>query len=138
MTGQGWNETGEDWEEGGEPPAARGGRASPDPVAAICLVYTTWPSLVEAEAAGRAIVADGLAACANILPGMVSIYRWQDDIERADEVVMILKTRAGLAERAAQAVRARHPYELPAVMLLPVTGGDPAYLAWIAAAAEAD
>ncbi|WP_246659547.1 divalent-cation tolerance protein CutA [Ancylobacter moscoviensis] len=96
------------------------------------MIYTTWPGSVEAEAAGHAIVADGLAACVNILPGMVSIYRWQGEIERANEVVMILKTRVDLAEAVAQAVRARHPYETPAVLFLPVIGGDADYLDWIA------
>lgn len=100
------------------------------------MVYTTWPSLVEAEAAGHAIVADGLAACVNIMPGMVSIYRWQGDVERAQETVMILKTREDLAEPVAQAVRARHPYDTPAVLFLPVSGGDPDYLDWIAAETE--
>ncbi|MFT0861216.1 divalent-cation tolerance protein CutA [Ancylobacter sp. G4_0304] len=100
------------------------------------MIYTTWPSPVEAEAAGRAIVADGLAACVNILPGMVSIYRWQGEIERAQETVMLLKTREDLAEAVAQAVRARHPYEVPAILFLPVTGGDGAYLDWIEAETE--
>ena len=63
------------------------------------LVYTTWPSIVEAEAAGRKIVEKRLAACVNILPGMISHYWWQGKIERAEEVVMIVKTRASLAER---------------------------------------
>jgi len=53
------------------------------------LVYTTWPSIVEAERAGRAIVERRLAACVNILPGMVSHYWWQGKIERAEEVVML-------------------------------------------------
>lgn len=101
------------------------------------MIYTTWPGAVEAEAAGRAIVADGLAACVNILPGMVSIYRWQGEIERVQEAVMILKTRADLAEAVAQAVRARHPHETPAVLFLPVAGGDADYLDWIAAETEA-
>lgn len=100
------------------------------------LVYTTWPEAVEAEAAGRAIVADGLAACINILPGMVSIYRWQGEIERAQEVVVLFKTRADLAEAVAQAVRARHPYETPAVLFLPVAGGNADFLDWIAAETE--
>ena len=60
------------------------------------LVYTTWPSIVEAEAAGRAIVEKRLAACVNILPGMISHYWWQGKIERAEEAVMIFKTRAAL------------------------------------------
>src|ERR1700722_14628842 len=68
------------------------------------LVYTTFPSIGEAERAGRALVERRLCACVNILPGMVSLYWWQGAIERGDEVVMIIKTRASLAEagRAAQ------------------------------------
>jgi len=100
------------------------------------LIYTTWPSAVEAEAAGRAIVADGLAATVNIMPGVVSIYRWQGEIERAEEVVMIFKTREELAEPVTQAVRARHPYDTPGVLVLPVIGGDPDYLDWIDAETE--
>ena len=60
-------------------------------------VYTTYPSIVEAEAAGRALVERRLCACVNILPGMVSLYWWQGAIERGDEVVMIIKTRAAQA-----------------------------------------
>ena len=63
------------------------------------LVYTTYPSIVEAERAGRSMVEQRLAACVNILPGMVSHYWWQGTIERGEEVVMIIKTRASLAER---------------------------------------
>lgn len=100
------------------------------------VIYTSWPSAVEAEAAGRAIVADGLAASVNIVPGIVSIYRWQGEIERAEEVVMIFKTREELAEPVTQAVRARHPYETPAILVLPVIGGDPDYLDWIDAETE--
>ena len=61
-------------------------------------VYTTYPSLVEAEKAGHAIVEQRLAACVNILPGMVSHYWWEGKIERAKEVLMIIKTRASMAE----------------------------------------
>ena len=57
-------------------------------------VYTTYPSIVEAEKAGRALVEQRLAACVNILPGMVSYYRWEGKVDRGDEVVMIIKTRA--------------------------------------------
>jgi periplasmic divalent cation tolerance protein len=97
------------------------------------LVYTTYPSLVEAETAGRALVEAGLAACVNILPGMVSIYRWKGAVERADEVVMIVKTRAMLREKVAAAVRERHSYETPAVLFLPTSGGDKDYVGWILA-----
>ena len=69
------------------------------------LVYTTWPSIVEAERAGRAIVERRLAACVNILPGMISHYWWEGKIERAEEVVMLVKTRAALAEAVRDAVK---------------------------------
>ncbi len=95
-------------------------------------VYTTYPSLVEAEEAGRAIVEARLAACVNILPGMVSHYWWQGEIERGEEVVMIIKTRASLAEAVREEVKSRHSYSTPAILFLPVEGGERSYLDWIA------
>jgi periplasmic divalent cation tolerance protein len=94
-------------------------------------VYTTYPSIVEAEQAGRAVVERRLAACVNILPGMISHYWWQGAIERAEEVVMIFKTRASLAEAVRDAVKQMHSYTTPAVLFLPLEGGDPAYLDWL-------
>jgi periplasmic divalent cation tolerance protein len=95
------------------------------------LVYTTWPSIVEAEQAGRAIVERRLAACVNILPGMISHYWWEGKIERAEEVVMIIKTRTSLAEPVRQAVKAMHSYATPSLMVLPVESVDADYYAWI-------
>src|SRR5262245_395359 len=69
------------------------------------LVYTTWPSIVEAEQAGRSIVERRFAACVNILPGMISHYWWEGKIERAEEVVMIIKSRASMAESLREAVK---------------------------------
>ena len=97
------------------------------------LVYTTWPSIVEAEPAGRKIVEKRLAACVNILPGMVSHYWWQGKIERAEEAVMLIKTRASLAEQVSAAVKELHSYTTPAIMVLPVESLDPAYHQWIVA-----
>jgi periplasmic divalent cation tolerance protein len=98
---------------------------------APAFVYTTYPSLVEAEEAGRAIVEAGLAACVNILPGMVSIFRWKGQVERASEVVMIIKTRPALREQVARKVRETHSYETPAIVFLPTEGGDKDYVGWI-------
>lgn len=97
------------------------------------LVYCTFPSRDAAEDTARALLDAGLIACANILPGMVSLYRWQGAVERADEVVLILKSTAARTEAVVEAVRARHPYEVPAILVLPVEGGLPAFLSWIAA-----
>lgn len=96
-------------------------------------VYTTYPSIVEAERAGRAIVERRLAACVNILPGMVSFYRWQGQIDRGDEIVMIIKTRASLAEPVRAAVKDMHSYTTPAILVIPIETVDPAYHAWIEA-----
>ena len=99
-------------------------------------VYTTYPSLVEAEAAGRRLVEDKLCACVNILPGMVSLYSWQGAIERGDEVVMIIKTRATLVEQVRAAVRQLHSYTTPAILALPIETVDPDYHAWLMAETE--
>lgn len=95
------------------------------------LVYTTWPSIVEAEVAGRKIVERRLAACVNILPGMISHYWWEGKIERTEEVVMLIKSRAALAEPISAAVKELHSYTTPAVIVLPVETLDSAYHRWI-------
>jgi len=100
-------------------------------------VYTTHPSLVEAEKVGRAIVERRLAACVNILPGMVSHYWWQGALERGEEVVMIIKTRASLAEPVRAAVKEMHSYTTPAILVLPIESVDQGYLGWILAETEA-
>jgi periplasmic divalent cation tolerance protein len=95
------------------------------------MLYTTFPSLVEAEKAGKALVEDRLAACVNILPGMISHYRWQGAVERAEEAVMLIKTRASLAEPVRAAVKASHAYETPAILVLPIESVDETYFSWI-------
>ena len=95
------------------------------------LVYTTYPSVVEAERAARTLIERRLAACANILPGMMSHYRWQGAIERAEEVVMLVKTRSSLAEPVRAAVRELHSYDTPAILVIPVESIDQGYFAWI-------
>jgi len=99
-------------------------------------VYTTYPSIVEAETAGRALVERRLAACVNILPGMISHYRWQGAVERGEEVVMLIKTRATLAEEVRAAVKASHSYTTPAILVLPIESVDHTYFAWILAETE--
>ena len=101
------------------------------------LLYTTYPSVVEAEQAGRAMVERRLCACVNILPGMISLYWWQGKIDRGEEVMMIIKTRASLAEPVRAAVKQMHSYSTPAILVLPVEGVDPDYHAWIVAETEA-
>ena len=100
-------------------------------------VYTTYPSLVEAEEAGRALVEQRLCACVNILPGMVSYYWWEGEVSRGEEVVMIIKTRATLAERVSTVVKQMHSYSVPAVIVVPLETVDKDYLDWLTAETEA-
>ena len=95
------------------------------------LVYTTFPDEGTALSIGQELVAQKLAACVNILPGMRSVYAWKGELERGEEVVAIVKTREGLREAVADALKSRHPYETPIILFLKVSGGHPATLAWL-------
>lgn len=95
------------------------------------LVYTTFPDAPTALAIGEALVRARLAACINVLPGMQSVYAWKGAVERGEEVVAIIKSREGLAEALAASLKARHPYETPIILHLPVADADPDTAAWI-------
>ncbi|MDO9081697.1 MAG: divalent-cation tolerance protein CutA [Humidesulfovibrio sp.] len=96
------------------------------------MVYVTAPSLAEAESLARLAVTRRLAACANILPGMRSLYWWQGKLEQADEVVLLLKTTEALVPALTEAIVAAHSYDCPCVVVLPIEGGHPAFLQWLA------
>ena len=95
------------------------------------LIYTTFPGLDDAKRTGEALVAARLAACVNAFPGMISIFEWQGGRETAEEVAMIIKTRAGLTDQVMAEVQRLHPYDLPALLILPTAGGGDDYCAWI-------
>jgi periplasmic divalent cation tolerance protein len=97
------------------------------------LIYSTFPSPVEAERIGGALVDRGLAACVNIFPGMTAIYVWEGKRQRETETAMLIKTRATLADRVVADARALHPYTNPAIVVLPIEGGSADFLQWIAA-----
>jgi periplasmic divalent cation tolerance protein len=99
---------------------------------AVSFCYVTAPSRVEALRIGRTIVEERLAACANVLDGMTSVYWWQGALEQAGEAVLILKTRTELVERLTARIRELHSYDCPCVVALPIEAGNPAYLDWIA------
>jgi len=107
-----------------------------DTIERAVFVYTTYPCVVEAERAGRTLVERRLCACVNILPGMVSLYWWDGAVERGDEVVMIVKTRATLIEAVRAAVKEMHSYTTPAILVLPIETVDPDYHAWLMAETE--
>jgi periplasmic divalent cation tolerance protein len=95
------------------------------------LVYTTFPDEASALNIGEALVRERLCACINVLPGMKSVYAWKGAVERADEVVAILKSREGLKDALFTAVKARHPYDTPILLALPAAEADPDTVAWI-------
>lgn len=103
-------------------------RVTSEPAA---MVYVTTASTEEAERIADAIVGARLAACANIVPSMRSVYRWKNELKRDSEVILLLKTRAALVERLTQRVTELHSYDCPCVIALPVTDGSPAFLRWI-------
>jgi periplasmic divalent cation tolerance protein len=97
------------------------------------LVLTMLPERAVAEALARELLTARLAACIQIGQTVHSLYHWKGEIETADETPLTIKTRAGLYPRVEAAIRARHPYELPEIVAVPITDGLPAYLDWIAA-----
>ncbi len=96
-------------------------------------IYTTFGAMEEAEELGYELVNRKLAACVNIFPGMVSLYEWQGDVERADEVAMIVKTRKARADETVAEIARLHPYDEPAVLVIPLAGGSQPFINWIAA-----
>ena len=97
-----------------------------------CLAYMTAGSVAEAKSIGRALVEERLAACVNIVPGMVSLYRWEGALEEAGEAVLIAKTRAEKFDALARRVAEIHPYDTPCAIRLDISAGLPPFLDWIA------
>lgn len=96
-------------------------------------IYVTVPSREEGLRIGRALVEERLAACANVLPGLTSVYWWEAKVQEDPEAALVLKSRADLVERLTERVRELHPYSCPCVVALPIAAGNPAFLDWIRA-----
>ncbi len=95
------------------------------------VVLTTCPDQATGEKIARALVEEGLAACVNLVPGLVSIYRWEGRLCRDPEVLLVTKTRRGRLPALRRRIQALHPYSVPEILALPVTAGSPAYLQWL-------
>ena len=96
------------------------------------LVLTNTPDLDTAERIARHLVEDHLAACVNRLAPCRSVYRWEGEVEEAEEIPLLIKTTVARYPEVEAAIRALHPYELPEVVAVRVERGLPAYLAWVA------
>jgi periplasmic divalent cation tolerance protein len=97
----------------------------------VSLVYVNTADRAEALTIGRALVEAGLAASANVVPEIYSVYDWQGEIKERSEAVLILKTKSALLDDIVDRVQALHSYECPAIVAVPVTGGNPDYLDWV-------
>jgi periplasmic divalent cation tolerance protein len=97
------------------------------------MLYITCGSGDEATMIARTVVEERLAACANIIDAMRSIYRWEGKVSEDEEAVLILKTTAEKVETLTERVKALHSYDLPCVVEIPLGGGNAAYFDWIAA-----
>ncbi|MCE1183102.1 MAG: divalent-cation tolerance protein CutA [Rhodocyclales bacterium] len=97
------------------------------------LILTNCPDEESANVIALAVVEAQLAACVNILPRVQSVYRWQGAVESASEIPLLIKSTAKNYPALEAAIRARHPYDIPEIIALPIRQGLPAYLNWVAA-----
>ncbi len=101
----------------------------------VVVVLCTCPPAT-AEGIAQTVVDERLAACVNIVPAVTSVYRWKGEVQRDEEAQLVMKTTAARFDALSARVAALHPYETPEILGLPVGGGAPGYLAWVARAVE--
>src|SRR5688572_3381794 len=104
-----------------------------DDGSAVVTVLTTTPSAEVADRIGTALVEERLAACANLVPGVKSVFRWKGELSREAEVLVVLKTTAARLGDLRRRLVELHPYEVPEVLALDVREGHPPYLDWVRA-----
>lgn len=102
------------------------------------LVFCTVPSDFDAFGLARELVERSLAACVQVGPVVASVYRWQGAVERSDERLLLIKSRGEVFGALEAAIKARHPYEVPEIVAVPIAAGHAPYLAWLAGATGAE
>lgn len=98
----------------------------------FAVILITAPNTETAERIARELVEQRLAACCNVVTGLRSIYRWKGEICTDPEVLLIVKSRVDCFEKITVSVKALHPYEVPEIISLAITNGQPDYLKWLA------
>lgn len=96
-----------------------------------CVVLSTFPSALKAEAVARALVAEQLAACVSLVPAVRSIYRWQEEIHEDIEILAVIKTTRARFDALAARLAVLHPYDVPEIIALPLAAVHAPYLAWL-------
>jgi len=97
----------------------------------VRVVLTTAPDRSTAESLAARVVEERLAACAGIVPGLESLFRWKGELDRADEVLLLIKTHVDRLPTLIARVAELHPYEVPEVLAVPVESGFAPYLDWV-------
>lgn len=97
----------------------------------LTLVWMTVPDVATGERIGRALVDERLAACANVIPGVVSVYRWEGDVRAEGEAQVLLKTRRALVDRLFGRAAELHPYEVPELVATDLVGVAASYRRWV-------
>lgn len=100
-------------------------------VVIIKLLYATFASKEEALSIAHKLLEEKLIACANVMDGGTSVYRWQGEVEEASEVILFAKTTEAQAEKAIARIKELHSYELPCALVLPVESGLPGFMGWV-------
>lgn len=97
----------------------------------LVLALSTAPDAEQAARIARVLVEERLIACASLVPGLTSVYRWQGEVRSDAEVLLVMKTRAGLVPRLKERLPRLHPYEVPELVVSPVVDGLEAYCRWV-------
>lgn len=98
----------------------------------ILLALSTFPDRETAQRISNQLVTEKFAACANILPGIESIYRWKERIETGNETLVFFKLSEDRQSAFQEKLRSLHPYEVPEIVFIPISNGSPEYLRWVA------
>lgn len=98
----------------------------------ILLALSTFPDVETARRIARELVSENFAACANIVPAIESIYRWQGKIEESGETLVLFKTTTARSAAFQEKLKSLHPYDVPEIICLRITEGSPEYLRWVA------
>jgi len=97
----------------------------------VFLAFSTFPDIETARRIARELVTDNFAACANIIPAIESIYRWQGKIEQGNETLVLFKTTAARSAAFQEKLKSLHPYDVPEIICLRIAEGSPEYLRWV-------
>jgi periplasmic divalent cation tolerance protein len=96
-----------------------------------CVALCTVPDRDAGLEVARFLVERRLAACVNLVPGLISVYRWEGSVQEEPELLLVVKTRAALFDELAAAITQVHPYDTPEIVALPIVAGAAPYLDWL-------